>query len=125
LPELFNLNADPADQQYRTELFAEGHQRLVAPLYVLAFVMVALATLLSGEHNRRGQIKRVLAAIVCVAALEGLSLMLHDLATRSFLAVPAMYVAAIVPTLGAVIVLLRRPRRRGAEVQVPTLAAAP
>ena len=125
LPELFNLTSDPADQQYRMELLAEGHQRLVAPLYVLAFVMVALAALLSGEHNRRGQIKRVLSAIVCVAALEGLSLVLHDLATRSFLAVPAMYAAAIVPTLGAVIVLLRRPRRRRAALQVGALAAAP
>ncbi len=112
LPELFNITSDPDDQKYRTKLFAEGHRRLVVPLYVLAFVMVALAALLSGEHSRRGQIKRVLSAIVCVAALEALSLVLHDLATRSFLAVPAMYAAAIVPTLGAVIVLLRRPRRR-------------
>ena len=125
LPELFNLTSDPADQQNRMELFAEGHQRLVAPLYVLAFVMVALAALLSGEHNRRGQIKRALSAIVCVAALEGLSLVLHDLATRSFLAVPAMYAAAIVPTLGAVIVLLRRPRRRGAALQDRVQVAAP
>ncbi len=125
LGELFNLTSDPADQQYRKELIAEGHQRLVAPLYVLAFVMVALAALLSGEHNRRGQIKRVLFAIVCVAALEGLSLVLHDLANRSFLAVPAMYTAAVLPTLGAAIVLLRRPRRRGAAVQDRAQAVAP
>jgi lipopolysaccharide export system permease protein len=125
LPELFNLTSDPTDQKNRNALFAEGHQRLVAPLYVLAFVMVALAALLSGEHNRRGQIKRVLAAIVCVAALEGLSLALHDLATESFLAVPAMYAAAVLPTLIAMIVLLRRPRRRGAALQVRALAAAP
>ena len=75
--------------------------------------------------TRRGQIKRALSAIACVAALEGLSLVLHDLATRSFLAVPAMYAAAVLPTLGATIVLLRRPRRRaaafrgGAQVAVP------
>ena len=112
LPELFNITSDPDDQKYRTKLFAEGHRRLAVPLYVLAFVMIALAALLSGEHSRRGQIKRVLSAIVCVATIEALSLALHDLATRSFLAVPAMYAAAIVPTLGAVIVLLRRPRRR-------------
>jgi lipopolysaccharide export system permease protein len=112
LPELFNITSDPDDQKNRTKLFAEGHRRLVVPLFALAFVMVALAALLSGQHSRRGQVKRVLSAIVCVAALEALSLALHDLATRSLLAVPAMYAAAIVPTLGAVIVLLRRPRRR-------------
>ena len=125
LSELFNLTSDPGDQQYRMELFAEGHQRLVAPLYVLAFVMVALAALLPGEHNRRGQIKRVLSAIVCVAAIEGLSLALHDLATRHFLAVPTMYAAAVLPTLGAVIVLLRRPRRRGAAFPGRAQAAVP
>ncbi len=125
LPELFNLTSDPADQQHRMELFAEGHQRLVAPLYVMAFVMVALATLLSGEHNRRGQLKRVLFAIVCVAALEALSLALHDLATRSFLAVPAMYAAAIVPALGAAVVLLRHPQRRGAALRDRVQVTAP
>ncbi len=125
LHELFNPTNDPDDVGNYNKLIAEGHQRLVAPLYVLAFVMIALAALLSGEHNRRGQIKRVLAAIVCVGALEGLSLVLHDLATQSFLAVPAMYAAAVLPTLGAVIVLLRRPRRRGAALRVGALAAAP
>jgi lipopolysaccharide export system permease protein len=116
LDELFNPTDDPADQRNYNELIAEGHQRLIAPLYVLAFVMIALAALLSGHLNRRGQTLRVLAAIVCVAGLEGLSLGLNDLAIRSLDAIPVMYAAALLPSLGALAVLLHQPRRRAGNL---------
>ncbi len=112
LDELFNPTDDPNDQSNYNELIAEGHQRLIAPLYVLAFVMIALAALLSGHLNRRGQTRRVLVAIVCVAGLEGLSLGLNDLAVRSLDAIPVMYAVALLPSVGALVVLLRQPRRR-------------
>ncbi len=140
LAELLHPMNDPADRRYYNKLIAEGrqrlvarhynkliaegHQRLVAPLYVVAFVMIALAALLSGELNRRGQFRRVLAAILCVVALESLSLALHDLATRSLYVVPAMYAAAVLPSLAALVVLLRRPRR-GAALRKSAQAAAP
>lgn len=100
------------DLRSRGELIAEGHQRLVAPLYTLTFVLVALAALLSGQFQRRGQIHRILAAILGTVLLEGLSLALHDLAGRTPQAVPAMYAAVALPSAAAAYVLLRRPRRR-------------
>ncbi|MEE8500167.1 MAG: LPS export ABC transporter permease LptF [Kiloniellales bacterium] len=124
LAELLYPSDDPADRRRYNKLIAEGHQRLVAPLYVLAFVMIALAALLSGELNRRGQFRRVLAALLCVAALESLSLALHDLATRSLTVVPAMYAAAVLPSLVAMAVLLYRPRR-SAALRGSAQAAAP
>ena len=68
------------------------------------------------------QFKRVCAAILCIAVLEGLSLTLHDLATRSLVAVPAMYAAAILPVVGSLVLLGRRPRRR--TLSQPELQAA-
>jgi lipopolysaccharide export system permease protein len=122
LHELFNPANDPDDLRHYEELIAEGHQRLAGPLQGFGFVLVALAALLSGQLNRRGQVRRVLAAILCVAALEGLSLASHDLAIRSLQSVPAMYAVSILPGLVALVVLLRAPRRnRGAR----TLAQAP
>jgi lipopolysaccharide export system permease protein len=112
LPELLWPSDSRDDQRYRQELVAEGHQRLVGPLYTVVFVLIGMAALLAGEFNRRGQAKRVLAAVACVAALEGLSLALSDLASRSAAAVPAMYAAVVIAGGISVYVLLRRPTRR-------------
>ena len=111
LHELFNPTDEPDDVRNYDELIAEGHQRLAGPLQGLSFVLVALAALLSGQLNRRGQMRRVLAAFLCVAALEALSFASHDVAIRSLQTIPAMYAASILPGLGAMIVLLRVPRR--------------
>lgn len=112
LPELLFPSSERRDQKYRNELIAEGHQRLAAPLYSLSFILIALAALLSGEFNRRGRLRRVFVAVACVGVLEGLSLALHDVSTRSLQAIPAMYAAAILPCLASLFVLLRAPRRR-------------
>ena len=112
LDELLFPSAEQSDQHYRQELIAEGHHRLVGPLYTVVFVLIGMAALLSGEFNRRGQAKRVIAAIACVAALEGTSLALHDLASRNAAAVPAMYGAVLIAAGLAIDVLLRQPARR-------------
>ncbi len=124
LHELFNPTNDPNDVNNYDELIAEGHQRLAGPLQGLSFVLVALAALLSGQLNRRGQLRRVLAAFLCDAALEALSLALQDVATRSLQTGPAMYAASILPGIAAMVVLLRAPRRRRGD-GLPAQAAAP
>lgn len=123
LPELLNPGSTGNEKRYRNQLIAEGHNRLVAPLYTITFVMIGLACLLSGEFNRRGQTRRVLFAIACVAILEGGSLSLHDLAGRGPQAIPAMYAAAILPALISLIFLVRGPRRR-AQSAGPAQAVA-
>ncbi|MGH6948381.1 MAG: LPS export ABC transporter permease LptF [Kiloniellales bacterium] len=112
LTELFGQ--DPASMEFKQykELVAEGHQRLTAPLYGLVFVLIALAALLAGEFNRRGQTKRILIAVGTVAVLEGLALALQDLSVRTLQAVPMMYVAVAAPAVVALWVLLAPPRRR-------------
>ncbi|MCG8360713.1 MAG: LPS export ABC transporter permease LptF [Kiloniellales bacterium] len=115
LHELLQPGDSTDDQRFYRELVAEGHQRLVAPLYCLAFVMIALGALLSGEFNRRGQIRRVLLAVLIVALLEGLALALQDLASRTLDAVPAMYAAPILSSVAAWVAMHKRPSRRGVE----------
>jgi lipopolysaccharide export system permease protein len=121
--EIFTQSDDPNDIAYRSEIVAEGHQRLVMPLYSLTFVMIGLAAILAGEFNRRGQTRRVLLAILLIAVLEAQSLALHDLATRTALAIPAMYAGAILPILVSFYVLIRAPRR--VTRRAATLPAAP
>lgn len=123
LGELLFPSSDRRDQRYYQELIAEAHHRLSSPLYTLVFVLIGMAALLSGEFNRRGQAKRVLAAIACVAALEGLSLALHDLASRSTAAIPVMYGAVLLAMAGSLYVLLRRPARRPSDQPLGEVSA--
>ncbi len=118
ITELFIQGSHLGDKEYRKELVAEGHQRLVMPLYSLSFVLIGLAAILAGEFDRRGQTRRVLFAILLIAILEGQALALHDLATRTVNAIPAMYAGAILPILGSLYALVRVPRR-------PSQRAAP
>ena len=124
LPELFGTSNNPNDIAYRSELVAEGHQRLVMPLYGMAFVMVAMAALLAGEFNRRGQTRRVLIGILAIAVMEGMGLALHDLAVRHPQAIPVMYAGPLVPMVVSLFVLMRTPRRSnrrpGDMTAVPT-----
>ncbi|MGF1593429.1 MAG: LPS export ABC transporter permease LptF [Kiloniellaceae bacterium] len=123
LPELLWPGEERLDRRYRQELVAEGHHRLVGPLYTVVFVLIGLAAVLAGEFNRRGQIKRILAAIACVAALEGVSLALHDLAGRSVAAIPAMYAVVFLAAGISLHVLLRRPARRAARAELSEATA--
>ena len=69
LPDLFQYDSSltPAENQKR---YAEGQQRILWPAYAFTLTMVALATILSGEFNRRGHWKRIaLAASICVAIM--------------------------------------------------------
>jgi len=68
LPQLIRL--DPAnylDVQAKTELRAEAHYRLAAPLMNLAMVMLAIIAILGGDYNRGGYGRRI-ALTSCVVA---------------------------------------------------------
>lgn len=84
----------------------------MAPIYTIVFVLIGLAALLSGEFNRRGQMHRLLVAILCIGLLEGLALALQDLAGRTPQLLPLMYLVPLLPVGVSVYVLLKRSGRR-------------
>ncbi|WP_255448553.1 LPS export ABC transporter permease LptF [Telmatospirillum sp. J64-1] len=92
-------------------LKVELHQRLVTPLNHLTFAMIALATLLSGSFNRRGQAPRVLTAVGLMVMVQAAALGTGNLAANDLRFVPLMYVTALLPLPIAAWVLLRPPRR--------------
>lgn len=85
----------------------EAHQRLIGPLSTLTMTLVALAGIMSGTFNRRGNGRRiggtVLAMIVVQAALIGSA----NLAADTLLLIPLMYGAAFLPAGLATLLLLR------------------
>ena len=91
---------------------AEAHQRLIWPAYVFALTLVAVATLLSGEFNRRGHWRRIV-----LACLFGMVIMFSAVGLRGMMAlhafmVPVAYANALVPMLASAWVLSDHVRRK-------------
>ena len=79
LYELFR--PDPGDYnflRYQNKYKAEGHARLAAPLYNIALVLLALAFLIRGEHQKLGYGRRI-----AIAAALGFTLRLAGFAIAS------------------------------------------
>lgn len=112
LDELLHPGTGPGDRYYANELKAEGHQRIVSPLFALGFVLIALALLLRGDFDRRGQALRILIAIGLVVVVQTAGLGFHNLAAKTPVAVPLMYLNAVVPIIAGFYFLVRPQRRR-------------
>ncbi|WP_431857418.1 LPS export ABC transporter permease LptF [Azospirillum sp.] len=114
------LDPPPEIAQYDRmvrQMKAEFHHRLSSPLFVLAFTLVALAALLSGEFNRRGQASRVTLSVLSVVVLQAASLGLTSLSTRTGAFIPLMYALPVLVLGPAAWVLAKgRPRRRASPV---------
>lgn len=108
LSELLRLNPnDSNDVFYAKNLRAELHHRLVMPLYPVAFALIALAALLSGEFDRRGQTRRILVAVFAVAMTQAAELGLFNLASKAPFAIWMMYANPLTISIAASLLLLR------------------
>lgn len=91
LSELFRYDETlPRAENLRRS--AEGHQRILWPAYALCLTLVALAVVLTGEFNRRGQPRRLVAAVAfgtiilfTSVGLRGVSVLHPQLAVLGYL----------------------------------------
>lgn len=98
LTELFTAEAVPPLKETDIRRFrVEGVQRLLLPLQVLGMTMLALAGLLGGGFNRRGQGLRIAVTIALMIAFQGASLGLNALCGRSLLFLPLMPILTFLP----------------------------
>lgn len=107
LHELFWPGDSPDDRANAQRMRAEGHDRLASPFYDLAFTLVALATLLSGQYSRRSQGWRIIVAIVAVVLIRAAGLGITNAASKIPMMVPLIHLH-IVATIGICVYLLRR-----------------
>ena len=121
--ELLDPGDTPNDRAYRGKLLAEGHNRIVAPLFPLVFVIIALAVLLSGEFDKRGQLKRILTAVAIIAVVQILAIGINNLAARFPGAIILMYVNALLPIAIGLRSLTRDPPNPFAGMRVQGGAA--
>lgn len=102
------LKPDPQnerDQENRREFRLEIHRRIVGPLLAPAFTVLALAFLLLGPVDRRGQGRRIVGCIAVTVAIQGLYLAAFNMSRQSDWGLFLMYMLVFLP-LGAGIALL-------------------
>lgn len=121
IDELFVPESEAATTFNYRKLVMEGHSRLSSPLLILGATMIALACLLTGEFNRRGQIKRVMVASLLVIGMQALWLVIKSAGERFLDVAPLLYVDGLLPVVIAALFLAvgHRLRRRRAMVPEP------
>lgn len=102
--ELFRYD-DSISAEENLKRLAEGHQRLLWPLYALCLTLVAMATLFSGEFNRRGHWQRLATASVIATFLLFSAVGLRGVITSHPWLVSVAYINLMLPFAIAVYVL--------------------
>jgi lipopolysaccharide export system permease protein len=116
--DLLSLRPDSADQyvrQFFGRFRSELHERLSAPLYALAFAMIAFAALGQARTTRQGRGAAIIAAIAIVLALRVAGIAASNLSARNALAVPFVYLLPLTGIIAACLYAFARtpgwPRR--------------
>lgn len=100
-PDISNKRDAESLRSFKVEI----HRRLNAPLLAFVFTMVCCAGLLTGRHDRRGQIARVAGCIALAVVLQGSFLASFSLARQTDWGVPLMYGLVFVPLAVSYLVL--------------------
>lgn len=104
--ELLNPDAATrADPKSTYKFMAEAHRRLASPFLPLTFCFMALACLLVGHVDRRGQGRRILLAVVLVVAVQGAYMGVIGAASSHAWAVPLIYLLVFGPMLAGYVAL--------------------
>jgi lipopolysaccharide export system permease protein len=109
LHELWRKPVDASEEQHRSELLAEGHRRLVAPLNAIPLALIGVAAMLSGEFNRRRQWPRIAAGTIAGLIYIGLTYTLAGMLNKNPIIVPFYYA---LPVLASGLALIAMGRER-------------
>jgi len=124
LPELLRPTpADIARAGGKNRLWAEGHYRLSAPLYNLAFALIAMAAFMSGEHRRIGYFRNLVIAGATAIILRLIGFAVQAAAESDDAMNAVQYLLPLIGIAGAMTVIMR-PRRRAPKPADPAVASA-
>jgi lipopolysaccharide export system permease protein len=109
------LFADKNEGYYKLQagrFRAELHNRLSAPLYPIAFVLIAFAALGDAKTTRQGRGFAIQMAVLCVSATRLIGYAAWTASVRSPYAVPFMYLLPIAASLVSIWLILYGHRLR-------------
>ncbi len=93
------LTAQGENEKETQRMRAEGHQRIVWPLYAVTLTLVGLAVLLSGEFNRRMRWQRNLIAVGLAAMILFIGVAIRNLTATSNAFIPLAYLNLLLPSV--------------------------
>ncbi len=100
LYELFTPDMNnKRDRDNADDFLVEGIDRLISPWNALSYALVALATILLGPFNRRGQRGRILFGVIIVGALQALNMSLIHLSKKHLGVLPLAFLNTLIPIL--------------------------
>jgi lipopolysaccharide export system permease protein len=123
LPQLFD--PEPEVGARRNTLFVEGLRRIATPLLPFGYALIALAALLTGDLNRRGQTLRIVAAIGATVALQLADAGIASLATGAPATRPLIFATPFGAAAFGLWLLVRRPRNYVARLRQAIAPAVP
>jgi lipopolysaccharide export system permease protein len=88
LTELFTDTSRP---EMVSKLRAEGHHRLLWPLYIIVMVLVAVSSIINARHSRRGHTHELLVASVVAAGIILATMSIHTMMAHHILWVWGAY----------------------------------
>ena len=92
----------------KVKLIAEGHQRLIWPLYNFVLAFLSISIFLRQSYNRKTHIKQILLPVLAVVIVTYFHFTLHNLASRNLDFIYACYANFIISIICSVFFCLRK-----------------
>jgi lipopolysaccharide export system permease protein len=99
------ISSDNISLPHGQRLYAEGYQRLLNPLYSIAFTCIALCFLLRANFRRRGQFFSILQAVLVVLFLQSGCISLMNWGSKTWYAIVAAYILMITTILVCLVII--------------------
>lgn len=100
-PDMSNESDIKSLRGFRVEI----HRRIASPLLAMSYALIALSFLLLGQMERRGQAKRITAAVIMIIIIQGLFLTTYNMSKSSDLGVILMYALSVLPVFANIFIL--------------------
>lgn len=111
--ELMHPETNAVNARDNGKFFVEAARRLSGPWTAASFAMVGLVSVLTGAFSRHGTILRPVLAVLSVVGLLALQLAVANLAAKSTILLPLVWLVAVAPAaIGAWILFAPRPGER-------------
>jgi lipopolysaccharide export system permease protein len=116
-------NPDPADpvyKQFAPQFRTEFHDRLVAPIYPIAFTVICFAILGAPRTSRQSRETSIIMAIVAAGSLRMIGFACNVFAAQSVVAIYVLYASLAVALAAGIFAIAR-----GSVIEPPTFLTQP